>query len=191
MTSEQTTILVTGASGFLGKAVIKASDNKQGINLIATCRNKNKLAYDFNGEIRQGDLRDPKYRAELVKGVDVICHTGTWAAMWGHRQQERDNFYLPTKALIDTAMHAGVKRFLMTSTVVIAEKHKEDSVIDNFSDTRKTGFWPHVDYLVDIENYMQANAQHGMQMITMRLGHFIGAGNKLGLVPVLVPRLKT
>ena len=28
-------------------------------------------------------------------------------------------------------------------------------------------------------------------MTTMRLGHFVGAGNTLGLVPVLVPRLKT
>jgi nucleoside-diphosphate-sugar epimerase len=28
-------------------------------------------------------------------------------------------------------------------------------------------------------------------MVTLRLGHFIGAGNRLGLVPVLVPRLKT
>ena len=30
-----------------------------------------------------------------------------------------------------------------------------------------------------------------MKMITMRLGHFVGAGNKIGLVPALVPRLKT
>jgi len=44
---------------------------------------------------------------------------------------------------------------------------------------------------VDIDRYMQTHADRGMQMVCMRLGHFIGVGNKLGLVPALVPRLKT
>jgi nucleoside-diphosphate-sugar epimerase len=28
-------------------------------------------------------------------------------------------------------------------------------------------------------------------MVTLRLGHFVGAGNRIGLVPALVPRLRT
>lgn len=31
----------------------------------------------------------------------------------------------------------------------------------------------------------------GAQMVTMRLGHFVGAANTLGMVPALVPRLRT
>ena len=38
---------------------------------------------------------------------------------------------------------------------------------------------------------MRANSHRGTQMVALRLGHFIGAGNRLGLVPALVPRLKT
>ena len=79
----------------------------------------------------------------------------------------------------------------MTSTVVVADKNKTESKIDDFSETHKTGFWPHLDYLIDVDQYMKANSNRGMQMVNMRLGHFVGAGNTLGLIPVLVPRLKS
>ncbi len=191
MASEKQTVLVTGSTGFLGKTILTAFGQHKDIHLIAACRNKSKLPGNFSGEIREGDLRDTDYLASLVKDVDVICHTGTWAAMWGHRQLEQQNFYQPSIALIEAAIQARVKRFLMTSTVVIAKKNKATTVIDDFSETQKITFWPHVDYLIDIDNYMKANAHRGMNMITMRLGHFVGAGNKLGLVPVLTPRLKS
>lgn len=195
MQTNKTIILVTGATGFLGKNILDAFASYENVTLIAACRDRGKLAKSFNGEVREGDLRDSNYRQSVVKGVEVICHAGTWAAMWGHAREERDNFYQPTLDLFEQAINAGVKRFLMTSTVVMAQANRKsgeaDRIIDDFSQTTKTGFWPHVDYLMQVEDYMKNNANRGMQMVTMRLGHFVGAGNTLGLVPVLVPRLKT
>jgi len=199
MRTEKQTILVTGASGFLGRNILGAFTAHENVTLIAACRDRRKLPGTFKGEIREGDLRDSDYRQAVVKDVDVICHAGTWAAMYGHHKKELDNFFQPTLDLIEQAINAGVKRFLMTSTVVIAQSNrktynktgKTEFVIDDFSQTYKTGFWPHVDYLIDIDTYMKNNANRGMQMVTLRLGHFIGSGNTLGLLPVLVPRLKT
>jgi len=190
MASGTMNVLVTGASGFLGKNILKAFNNNPKVNVIAACRNKNKLPDYFTGEVRAGDLRDPDYLTTMVKGIDIICHAGTWAAMWSHAQQEQQNFYQPTISLIDVAINAGVKRFILASTVVIAN-NKASGMIDDFSETKSTGFWPHLDYLIDIDQHMKANANRSMQMINMRLGHFVGAGNMLGLVPVLVPRLNT
>lgn len=184
-------ILVTGANGFLGKNILKAFAQQENAELTAACRDKNKLPESFKGEIREGDLRDPAYRQSVVKNVDVICHAGTWAAMWGHCAQENEKFYGPSIDLIEQAINAGVTRFLMTSTVTITKVRKNGPAIDDFSQPTYTGFWPHLDRLVDIDAYMKENAHRGMQMLTMRLGHFVGAGNKLGLVPALVPRLKT
>jgi nucleoside-diphosphate-sugar epimerase len=199
MRTDKQTILITGASGFLGKNILNAFAAHENVTLIAACRDRRKLPEAFNGEIREGDLRDKNYRQSVVNGVDVICHAGTWASMWGHDKKELENFFQPTLDLIEQAISAGVKRFLMTSTVVITRTNrktqnkasKNESLIDDFSQTHKTCFWPHVDYLIDIDSYMKNNANRGMQMVTLRLGHFIGAGNTLGLVPVLVPRLKT
>jgi nucleoside-diphosphate-sugar epimerase len=111
--------------------------------------------------------------------------------MWNHVQLEQENFYKPTVNLIDCAVNAGVERFLMTSTIAITKPSKDNSAINDFSKPSYTGFWPHIDYLVDIDAYMQKNAHRGMKMISLRLGHFVGAGNKIGLVSALVPRLRT
>ena len=191
MSTHATKILVTGASGFVGHNLLKAFSDQENISLIAACRDKSKLPAEFKGEIRLGDLRDPAYRKELVKDIDIICHAGTWAAMWANQDKEKENFYKPTIDLLEQAISAGVKKFIMTSTIAITKHSSKQATINDFSEPAYTGFWPHLDYLVDIDNYMKNNAQRGMQMTTMRLGHFVGAGNTLGLVPALVPRLKT
>jgi len=185
-----TTVLVTGATGFLGKQVLNTLTQDSSLQLIAACRSPQKLPPSFRGEVRQGDLRDANYRQSLVQGVDVLCHIGTWAAMWGHKNEEKSHFYAPCIDLIEQAQKHGVQRFIMTSTIAIADKKHAPPLKDN-SATVKTGYWPHLDALIDVDAYMRAHASRGMQMVTLRLGHFVGAGNTLGLVPVLVPRLKT
>ena len=81
-------VLVTGATGFLGKAIVKEFEQNENINLIAACRNKEKLAHSFKGEVREGDLLDHTYLKSMVKDIDIICHAGTWAAMWAHKKKK-------------------------------------------------------------------------------------------------------
>lgn len=161
------------------------------IEPIAACRRREKLPRNFKGEARIGNLMDANYRREVVKEIDVICSAGNWACMWDHKALERERFFEPTRDLIEQAIRQGVRRFIQTSTVVIATVEKNDKPLDDFSPTKHTGFWPHLDCLIDLDHYMHANSSRGMQMVTMRLGHFIGVGNRLGMLPALVPRLKT
>lgn len=184
-------VLVTGATGFLGGNIINAMVGNPHIDCIAACRNPARLSPQFTGEIRKGDLLDPQYRHDLVKDVDVICHAGTWASMWNHKKLEHERFYLPARDLINQAINHGVKRFIQTSTVVISVVSRNGTPIDDSSSKQRTGFWPHLDYLMDLDDYMRDHSHRGTQMVTMRLGHFVGAGNSLGILPALVPRLKT
>jgi nucleoside-diphosphate-sugar epimerase len=187
----KTRILVTGATGFLGGNIVKAMAGNPRIECIAACRNRAKSGNDFPGEVRVGDLLDARYRRDLAKDVDVICHAGTWASMWSHRRLEREHFFEPTRDLIEQAIDRGVKRFLLASTVVIGAVTSDGRPHDDFSPKKHTGFWPHLDFLMDIDDYMREQSHRGTQMITMRLGHFVGAGNRLGILPAIVPRLKT
>ena len=191
MSHHKVRVLVTGATGFLGRNVLAALGKRHQVTTVAACRTPARLQPEFAGEVRAGDLRDPGYRREVVAGVDVVCHTGTWGAFWGHQRLERSHFYQPTRELLEQSIAAGVRRFLQASTVVIAEPAKGGAVIDDFALTAYTGFWPHLDRLIDLDRDMRANSHRGTQMVTMRLGHFVGAGNQLGLVPALVPRLRT
>lgn len=184
-------VLVTGATGFLGGNILRALMARRDVEPIAACRRPAKLIPQFTGEVRQGDLLDAGYRRSVVANVDVVCHAGTWATLWDHERLEQVRFFAPACDLIEQAIGCGVRRFIQTNTVAIAVPPKNGVALDDFAPARPTGFWPHLDRLIDVDNYMRKNSRRGTQMVSMRLGHFVGAGNELGLIPALVPRLRT
>jgi nucleoside-diphosphate-sugar epimerase len=188
---QQIRVLVTGATGFLGRNVLAALTNRSDVTPIAACRTPARLPDGFTGEVRAGDLTDPRYRRDAVDGIDVICHAGTWSSFWGHAKAERVKFLEPAVDLIDQAISARVRRFVLASTVVIAGASGAGRPVDDLAVGAYTGFWPHLDRLIDLERYMRDNRRRGTQMVSMRLGHFVGAGNRLGLAPVLASRLPT
>lgn len=187
---EKIRVLVTGATGFLGGNLLSAL---QAVDVapVAACRRRSGLPPGFNGEVREGDLLDPAYRRAVVEGIDVVCHAGTWASMWNHATLERERFFEPARDLIEQSIAHGVKRFIQANTIAIGAVAHDDRPLDDASPTAYTGFWPHLDFLIDLDAHMRANSDRGTQMVTLRLGHFVGAGNRIGLVPALVPRLKT
>ena len=183
-----TTVLVTGANGFVGSHVLEAMQVCDGVRVIAACRDAKKLPAWFNGTVREGDLRDEKYSKELVKGVDVICHAAAWSSLWGHTEESRNLFLQPTLKFIENARAAGVSRFINTSsTSAAAPKDSADPLSQGIPRT----LWPHLCNVITIENNLREHASAKFQVVNLRLGIFAGQRYALGVIPILVPRLKT
>lgn len=183
-----TSVLITGANGFTGSHVLEALQHMQGVKMIAACRNPKQLPPGFKGEIRAGDLRDEAYVGSLVRGVDVVCHAAAWSSLWGHARESKQLFLEPTLALIKAARAAGVKRFINTSTTSAASP---DASADAMSRGIPRSLWPHLCNVITIENVLRDQASVDFQVVNLRLGIFAGQRYALGVLPILVPRLKT
>src|SRR5258705_6685000 len=114
-----TTVLVTGATGFLGGNVLTALAALPDVAVVAACRRPARLPAGFDGEVRAGDLDDPAYRRQVVKGVDVVCHTASAASMWGHARDERERFLAPAVDFVDQDVDDGGGRFILAWNVVM------------------------------------------------------------------------
>ena len=187
---QSTTVLVTGANGFVGSHILEAMMRREGITLIAACRDRRKLLPGFTGEVREGDLRDNNYLESLLKGVDVVCHAAAWTSAWSYAADDERLFLKPSKSFIDQVLCSDVKRFiLLSSTSVAAPDNSADPMSQ--ADEHRLKLWPHMRNEARLENYMRSRADRGCTMITLRIGLFAGRRYGLGLLPLLAPRLKT
>jgi len=182
------TILVTGANGFVGTHTLKKLMHLDGINLIAACRDRSKLIPEFKGEVIEGDFRDEGYLDKMLEGVDVVCNAMAWTALWGHKKQSQELYYEPMITLIDKVIEKKISRFINVSTTSAASPEKSS---DAMSMGIPRAFWPHLCSVIKIENHMRSKASNETAMVNMRLGIFAGEHYGLGILPILLPRLKT
>lgn len=80
------TVLVTGASGFLGGRIVAVLSQRAEYRVLGSGRDPEKLAtlravYDF--EARPGDLGDAGFVRELLHSVDWVVHAAALSSPWG------------------------------------------------------------------------------------------------------------
>ena len=183
------TIMLTGATGFSGGHFLEYFFNHtfEEHKMVALCRSKNKLPQKFNLPLKIGDLNDEQYLEEVTLEADIICHTASWAELNGSVEASIENFLKPTFNLIDKALKNGVKRFIFLSAVTsnpIEQKRLHTSL-------SLAKIWAHYGSIEKIENYLKEKSGQGMEVVIVRAGIFTGENYGLGLLPILLPRLKT
>lgn len=182
------TILVTGANGFVGAHTLQYLMKQPGIKLVAACRDKTRLHPAFEGEVRQGDIRDEAYLQQLFDGVDVVVNAIAWTSLWGNSQTSDELFLRPQLKMIKTFQNSSAQQWVNISSTSAAAP---EASADAMSEGIPRAFWPHLNNVITIENTLRELAGEQKTVINMRLGLFAGDNYALGLLPVLVPRMKT
>jgi dihydroflavonol-4-reductase len=112
-------IFLTGATGFLGSHVARALV-AQGADLRMLTRQTSPTGniQDVPGERVVGDLRDISSYKTALQGCDAVFHVAADYRLWARDPQQMYASNVEgTRALLDAARVAGVKRVVYTSSV--------------------------------------------------------------------------
>lgn len=181
-------ILITGASGFVGSHVLEVLQDDASVKLRIACRDQKKLPVAFQGDIQCGNLYNKEYRENILKDIEVLINAFAWTSAWGHAAQSRQYFLEPTLALYEEAIAKGIKHIINISSTSTAAP---DTSADPMSRGIKRKRWPHMDNVVVIEDFLRERAGDNLNVMNLRLGIFAGKRYALGMLPILLPRLKT
>lgn len=113
------TVLVTGGTGFIGSAVVRALLARgETVRVLARANSDRSNLGSLNVEFVEGDLNDAASLVPAVRGCDGLYHVAADYRLWIPRPDEvyRTNVE-GTHALLRAAAEAGVGRIVYTSSV--------------------------------------------------------------------------
>ena len=114
------TVLVTGATGFLGSHVtdlLLARGERP--RVLVRPGESVKALEDADVEICRGDLSDRVALESAVSGVDRVLHCAARTGPWGSASEYERTNVQGLKSLVDVAGAAGVRRFVHVSSITV------------------------------------------------------------------------
>jgi len=175
------TILVTGATGFVGSHVARQLV-AAGHSVRVLVRRSSDLCVleGLAVERAEGDLRDGASLAGAMNGVRRVFHVAADYRLWARNPDEiyRSNVE-GTRLLLDAAKRAGVERIVYTSTVATIAVSTHDGALPN-EDTRGTleqmiGHYKRSKFLAELEAMKAADA--GVPVVIVNPTAPVGPGD--------------
>ncbi|MBP5664418.1 MAG: NAD(P)-dependent oxidoreductase [Bacteroidales bacterium] len=175
-------ILITGCSGFVGKAVLKRISSNSSDNQIFLLSSKeNHLYYTYIYK-----KTDEKYYWIIPDDFDIIVHIGAWTPKSTSEAQNIDKGFdniLFTKTLLQSQKH--LKRIVFISTLDVyaatSEIIRESSIVKPISIYGYSKLY--------CEEMVSSWAkQNNIECCILRLGHIYGVGEAeyKKLIPILI-----
>jgi nucleoside-diphosphate-sugar epimerase len=131
------TLLVTGATGFVGQHVVRALLASEGIAVRILARSPDRARDVFGPavqsiDVRRGDLADASSLGGLCEGVDFVIHAGSVVPYASADAAARDAFarvnVLGTELLAQEALRSGVRRWVQVSSTAAMGTPREADV---------------------------------------------------------------
>lgn len=165
-------VLITGATGFLGKYIVKTLNHK-GYDLRLLVRNakERELVWlpdsggvSSNGqtatpkiEIVEGDILDLPSLIRAMEGVDMVVHAAAVVSFWKRKQKEMMEVNVKgTASVVDVCLAYGIEKLVHVSSIAALGKTKENELITEktpWKVSRYTSDYAKSKYFAELEIY--------------------------------------
>jgi uncharacterized protein YbjT (DUF2867 family) len=118
------TVLVTGATGFIGPHVVHALRAREvPVRALVRDRSRGSRLAAWGAELVEGDVTDRATLAAAVAGVDAVIHLV--AIIKGSREDFERVMAQGTRDLVAAAEEAGVRRLVLASALGLDDRTKD------------------------------------------------------------------
>jgi len=173
-------VLVTGASGFLGRGLVSAL-RRRGQSVRVLVRRPDPRLSATVQQVVVGDLGDPRIVEHAVKDVGVVYHVG--AAMGGSAREFDAGTVWGTRNVVDACLRHGTAKLVYVSSMSVLDHAGRDPAV---SIDEGSALEPHADWRgsytqtkLTAETYVrEAIRNHGLPAVVIRPGQIIGPGSE-------------
>jgi uncharacterized protein YbjT (DUF2867 family) len=118
------TVLVTGATGFIGPHVVHALRAREiPVRALVRDRSRSSRLVAWGAELVEGDVTDPASLRAAATGADAVVHLV--AIIKGSRADFERVMAQGTRNVVAAAEAAGVRRFVLASALGLNERSKD------------------------------------------------------------------
>jgi len=121
----------------------------------------------------------------VLAGIDIVCHTAGWSSFEKSGDTCTKAYLEPTLDLINHAIEWRIKRFVNLSSLYVAKARQRNNAS---SAGKPRAYWPMMNCLIAVEDYLRAYTQSQTQFVNLRLGIYSGKRLNMGLLPLLLAR---
>lgn len=178
MPGDPVTVLVTGASGFLGGRLAEMLvEHGETVRILARESSDLRHLSQLQIQIVRGDLGDAAALAEAMRGVRVIYHCAACSTDWAPMQTYIAANVMGTQRLLDAAVRAdSVERFVHVSTTDVYGYPRVPC--DESASRRDVGLPYNRTKIQGEEAVWRAHREHGLPVTVVRPATIYGPRGK-------------
>ena len=180
------TVLVTGATGFLGEYLTQRLTKRYRVLALGRNREKGKKLEEQGAVFCPGDFTRRESCAWYFQGVDYVIHAGALSTVWG----EWEDFYrtnvLGTELVAALCRENGVKRLVYLSSPSIYTGKEDQYHIREDQAPKQNNLNYYIKSKLMAEAILRKWEKKGLETVILRPRGLIGIGDTS-----LVPRILT
>lgn len=183
-TSEKKTVLVTGATGFLGGYLIKRLTKKYRVLALGRNREKGKKLEEYGAVFCPGDFTRRESCARYFDSADYVIHAGALSTVWGKWEDFYQTNVLGTELVAALCREKGVKRLVYVSSPSIYTGKEDQTDIRESQAPERNDLNFYIKSKLMAEKILRKWEKKGLETVVLRPRGLIGIGDTS-----LVPRI--